>query len=108
MKEEPPNLVVCRQTRFYSCSQSPTDRLFVLTRTGVSAETVIPTFRGVDGLAQVQDRRGRLSSWGCSDYGSRSDDVKAETREHIGVHLVPSAESWGGLAGTLRPNHLVS
>jgi NAD-dependent deacetylase len=29
---------------------SPTDRLFVLTGAGVSAESGIPTFRGVGGL----------------------------------------------------------
>src|SRR5690349_21680248 len=29
---------------------SPTDRVFILTGAGVSAESGIPTFRGVDGL----------------------------------------------------------
>lgn len=29
---------------------SPTDRVFVLTGAGISAESGIPTFRGVDGL----------------------------------------------------------
>src|SRR6201997_5750838 len=29
---------------------SPTDRVFILTGAGVSAESVIPTFRGVNGL----------------------------------------------------------
>jgi NAD-dependent deacetylase len=31
-------------------SVSPTDRIFILTGAGVSAESGIPTFRGVGGL----------------------------------------------------------
>ena len=39
-----------RRYTFSMLSFSPTDRVFVLTGAGISAESGIPTFRGVDGL----------------------------------------------------------
>ncbi len=68
---------------------SPTDRLFVLTGAGVSAESGIPTFRGSNGLWQ----------------GRRIEDVASPVAWQRNPEMVWQFYSWRReVAGAARPN----
>src|SRR6185503_4551126 len=84
-------------------SIAPTDRLFVLTGAGVSAESGVPTFRASDGLweghriEEVATPRGFARDPGLvwSFYNARRANVKTVKPNPGHLALVELERRWG-------------